>query len=135
MFNVFAVILFLVCVSVFLVLILSAIGSAWSSVVSNTTVNAANNPTVNATNNTAINGTNSTAVNADDTSLQKLLAEYYNWNVNVPAEQLPEEGNQCVIKPGPINFLLDPFSKGTVSQTCDIKAREPLILSILWRLV
>ena len=26
----------------------------------------------------------------------------------------------------PVNFLLDPFSKGTVSQTCDIKSGNPL---------
>jgi hypothetical protein len=69
---------------------------------------------------------NNTAVNADDTSLQKLLAEYVNWNANVPTEQLPEEGNQCVIKPGPVYLLLDPFSKGTVSQTCDIKSGIPI---------
>ena len=102
MINVFSMRLFLTCLFLSLPLILSTIGSAWSS------------------------GANNTAVNFDDTSLQKLLAEYYNWNVNVPTEQLPEEGNQCLIKPGPVNFLLDPFSKGTVSQTCDIKSGNPL---------
>ena len=50
----------------------------------------------------------------DDAKLQKLLTEYVNWNVNVPTEELPEEGNNCVIKPGAVNLLLDPFSKGTV---------------------
>ncbi|MGV8106997.1 MAG: hypothetical protein ACP5OH_04425 [Nitrososphaerota archaeon] len=106
--------LFLTCISLSLLLVLSTIGSVWSS--------GNNNSTVNGANNTAVNNT---AVNADDTSLQKLLAEYYNWNPNLPTEQLPEEGNQCVIKPGPVNFLLDPFSKGTVSQTCDIKSGSP----------
>jgi hypothetical protein len=100
------------------VLILSNIGLAWSS--------AANSTVINGTDSTPVNATNNTAVNFNDTSLQKLLAEYYNWNVNLPTEQLPEEGNQCVIKLGPVNFLLDPFSKGTVSQTCDIKSGSPL---------
>ena len=115
--NVFDMRLFLTFLSLSLLLILSTIGTVWSS--------GANNTRINGTNNTAAN-TNSTATNFDDTSLQKLLAEYYNWNVNVPSEELPEEGNQCVIKPGSVNFLLDPFSKGTVSQTCDIKSCIPL---------
>ena len=118
----------LTCLSLSLLLILSLYCSG-SSATNNTAVNGANNTAVNGANNTAVNGANNTAANGanntaviiDDTSLQKLLAEYYNWNVNVPTEQLPEEGNQCLIKPGPVNFLLDPFSKGTVSQTCDIK--------------
>lgn len=101
---------FLTCLCLSLLLILSTIGSAWSS----------------GANNTAVNGANNTAVNFDDTSLQKLLTEYYNWSVNIPTEQLPEEGNQCLIKQGPVNFLVDPFSKGTVSQTCDIKSGIPL---------
>lgn len=71
------------------------------------------------------------AVNAteifDDAKLQKLMTEYVNWNVNVPTEELPEEGSKCVIKPGPVNLLLDPFSKGTVAQTCDIKAGSSLL--------
>ena len=109
--------LFLTCLSLSLLLGLSSFVS--------TAANGANNTAVN---NTAVNNTavNNTAVNADDKSLQKLLVEYYNWNLNLPTEQLPEEGNQCVIKPGPVNFLLDPFSKGTVSQTCDIKSGSPL---------
>ena len=102
MMNVFNMRLFLTCIFLSLPLILSTIGSAWSS------------------------GANNTAVNFDDTSLQKLLAEYYNWNVNVPTEQLPEEGNQCLIKLLTCKFSADPFSKGTVSQTCDIKSGNPL---------
>ena len=31
-----------------------------------------------------------------------------------------------MIKAGDVNLLLDPFSKGTVSQTCDIKAGSSL---------
>jgi hypothetical protein len=119
MMNVFSMTPFLTCASLSLVLILSTIGLAWSSGVNSTVING--------TDRTAVNSTNSTAVNFNDTSLQKLLAEYYNWNVNLPTAQLPEEGNQCVIKPGPVNFLLDPFSKGTVSQTCDIKSGSPLL--------
>ena len=120
MINVFGMRLFLTSFSLSLLLILSTIGSAWSSGANNTVVNNT------ALNNTALDGANSTAVNTEDEKLQKLLAEYYNWNGNIPTEQLPEEGNQCVIKPGPVNFLLDPFSKGTVSQTCDIKSESPL---------
>lgn len=65
-------------------------------------------------------GTEKTPVNFDKTGLEGLFAEYVNWNVNLPTTQLPEEGNQCVIKRGEVNFLLDPFSKGIVTQTCDI---------------
>ena len=65
--------------------------------------------------------------NIDDRRLAELLAEYQNWNINVPTEQLPEEGNQCVIKTGSVIFLLDPFSKGTVTQTCDIKSGSSLL--------
>jgi hypothetical protein len=108
--NVFDMRLLLTCIYLSLLLILSTIGNVWSS----------------GANNTAINGTNNTAVNADDATLQKLIKEYVNWNVNVPTEQLPEEGNQCVIKPGQVYLLLDPFSKGTVSQTCDIKTGIPI---------
>ena len=71
-------------------------------------------------------GADKNSVNFDKTKLEGLLAEYVNWNVNVPTEQLPEEGNQCVIKPGDVNFLLDPFSKGTVTQTCDVKPGSSL---------
>jgi len=110
MMNVFGMRLFLTCLSLSLLLILSTIGTVWSS----------------GANNTPVNGANNTAVNFDDTSLQKLMAEYVNWNVNVPTEQLPEEGNQCLIRPGPVYLLVDPFSKGTVSQTCDIKSGIPI---------
>lgn len=107
--NVSGMRLFLTCFSSSLLLFLS-IGYAWSS----------------STNNVTVNASNTTAVTFDDKSLQKLLSEYYTWNINLPTEQLPEEGNQCLIKPGPVNFLLDPFSKGTVSQTCDVKSGSPL---------
>jgi hypothetical protein len=100
------------------VLILSTIGSAWSS--------GANSTVINGTDSTVVNATNNTAVNFNDTSLQKLLAEYHNWDLNIPTDQLPEEGNQCVIKTGPVNFLLDPFGKGTFSQICDIKSGSSL---------
>jgi hypothetical protein len=72
-------------------------------------------------------GVVSTSVNDDNTRLEKLLAEYVNWNVNVPTEQLPEEGNQCLIKTGPVILLLDPFSKGTVVQTCNIQSGGALL--------
>ena len=74
-------------------------------------------------------------VNFDKTRLEGLFAEYVNWNVNIPTEQLPEEGNQCVIKPGDVNFLLDPFSKGTVTQTCDVKKGTIVAISLLRRMV
>jgi hypothetical protein len=77
---------FLTCLSLSLLLILSTIGSAWSSGANNTGVNGTNNTAVSGANNTAVSGANNTAVNFDDASLQKLLAEYYNWNGNVPSE-------------------------------------------------
>jgi hypothetical protein len=138
MMNVLSVKPFLTCLSLSLLLILFTIGFPWSSGPNSTTVNATvngnnsttvngnNSTTVNGNNSTTVNGNNSTTVNFDDTSLQKLLAEYYNWNANLATEQLPEKGNQCVIKPGLVNFLLDPFSKGTVTQTCDINSGSPL---------
>ena len=104
--------LYVACLSLSLLLILSPIRSGSSATnntavngANNTAVNGANNTAVNGANNTAVNGANNTAVSIEETTLQKLLAEYYNWNVNVPTEQLPEEGNQCVVKPGPVNFL------------------------------
>lgn len=63
----------------------------------------------------------------NQSKLAELGAEYVNWNVNVPTDQLPEEGNKCVIKPGLVNFLLDPFSKNTVVQTCNIKSGTSLL--------
>jgi len=67
------------------------------------------------------------SVKEDSTILENLLSEYVNWNANVPTEQLPEEGNQCVMKTGSVILLLDPFSKGTVTQTCNIKAGSSLL--------
>ena len=121
MIKVFGMRLLLTCLSLSLLLILSTVGSAWSS--------GANNTAVNGTNSTGINGAYNTAINFDDKSLQKLLVEYANWNVNIPEEQLPEQGNQCLIKAGPVDFLLDPFGKGTVSQTCHIKSGSPLFFA------
>src|SRR5215217_2641105 len=72
-------------------------------------------------------GADMSSANVDDSKLEQLLAEYQNWNVNVPTEQLPEEGNQCLIKTNSVIFLLDPFSKGTVTQTCDIKSGSSLL--------
>ena len=109
--SVFGMRLFLTCFSLSLLLFLSIIGSGWSS----------------STNNATVIGANNTAANVDEVSLQKLLTDYVNWNINLPTEQLPEEGNQCVIKPGQVYLLLDPFSKGTVSQTCDIKSGVPIL--------
>jgi hypothetical protein len=65
--------------------------------------------------------------NENNTLMENLMAEYTNWNVNLPTEQLPEEGNQCVMKTGSVILLLDPFSKGKVSQTCNIKAGSSLL--------
>jgi hypothetical protein len=90
MINVFDMSLSLTCLPLSLLLILSTIGSAWSSGANNTAVNGTNNTAINDGNNTAVNGTNNTAVNFDDTSLQKLLAEYHNWDLNIPTEQLNE---------------------------------------------
>jgi hypothetical protein len=71
-------------------------------------------------------GSDNTSIDSDEAKLEKLDAEYVNWNVNVAQDELPEEENQCVIKTGLVNFLLDPFSKGTVVQTCDIKVGSSL---------
>jgi len=65
--------------------------------------------------------TKSYGINFDKIGMEGLLTDYLNWNVNLPTELLPEESNQCVIKPGEVNFLLDPFSKGSVIQSCDLK--------------
>jgi hypothetical protein len=72
-------------------------------------------------------GADMSSANVDDSKLEQLLAEYQNWDTNVPTEQLPEEGNQCLIKTDSVIFLLDPFSKGTVTQTCDIKSGSSLL--------
>jgi hypothetical protein len=72
-------------------------------------------------------GAGMSSINDDVGNLDELLAEYQNWNVNVPTEQLPEEGNQCLIKTDSVIFLLDPFSKGTVTQTCEIKSGSSLL--------
>ena len=72
-------------------------------------------------------GTDTPSGNIDDRRLAELLAEYQNWNVNVPTEQLPEEGNQCLIKTDSIIFLLDPFSKGTVTQACRVNSGNSLL--------
>jgi hypothetical protein len=99
--------LYVTCVGLFLMLILSSFDSFKSF------------------------GAEKNSLNFDKTGLERLFAGYVNWNVNVPTEQLPEEGNQCVIKPGDVNFLLDPFSKGTVTQTCDVKSGSSLLRNIL----
>ena len=39
----------------------------------------------------------------DKKGLEDLLAEYVNWNVNVAVDELPEEGNNCVIKTSKVN--------------------------------
>jgi hypothetical protein len=49
--------------------------------------------------------------NLDENRLEELLAEYQIWNANLPTEQLPEEGNQCLIKTGSVIFLLDPVKE------------------------
>ena len=73
-----------------------------------------------------LNGADNKLNNFDNSTLQKIMAEYVNWNANLPTEELPEEGNQCLIKRGPVYLLLDPFSKGTVTQTCNINEGSPL---------
>jgi hypothetical protein len=72
-------------------------------------------------------GIDNTSIIADQNTLERLLAEYVNWNANIPTEQLPEEGNQCLIREGSTILLLDPFSKGTVTQTCNIKSGNALL--------
>jgi hypothetical protein len=73
------------------------------------------------------------SANIDETRLKQLDAEYVNWNVNLPTEQLPEGGNECTIKldtTGSVYFLVDPFSKGTVVQSCDIKSGSSLLFPL-----
>jgi len=108
--NVFDMRLLLTCLSLSLLLVLSTIGSAWSS----------------ATNNTAVNSTNNTAVNVDDNRLQKLLVDLNNWAINLRTDQLPPEGNQCLMKTTSAIVLWSPFGHGTVTQTCDIKSGIPI---------
>lgn len=102
--------LFLTCLSLSLLLVLSTIGSAWSSGINNTA--------------------NNTTQDAKDDRLQKLLAEYVNWDLNLSDKQMPASNasaKQCVIKPGSVNFLADPFSRGTVTQTCKINSGSSLL--------
>jgi len=108
--NVFGMRLLLTCIYLSLLLILSTIGNVWSS----------------GANNTAVSDANNTAVNFDETSLQKLLVEFNDWAINLPTEQLPSEGNQCLMKTGSVIILYSPFGEGSVSQTCDIKSGIPI---------
>jgi hypothetical protein len=81
-------------------------------------------------NTTAVNGSNTTSVNLDDASLKKLAAEYINWDTSIPDEKMPTQqssGNQCVMKSGSVNFLVDPFSRGTINQICDINSGSSLL--------
>ena len=48
----------------------------------------------------------------DKTKLQRLDEEFVNWNINTPNDRAAEEGNNCLIKQGEVNLLLDPFGKG-----------------------
>jgi hypothetical protein len=118
--------LLLTCIYLSLLLILSTIGNVWSSGANNTAVSGANNTAVSGANNTAVSGANNTAVNFDETSLQKLLVEFNDWAINLPTEQLPSEGNQCLMKTGSVIILYSPFGEGSVSQTCDIKSGIPI---------
>jgi hypothetical protein len=109
--NVFGMRLFLRCLSLSLLLILSTIGFASSTGVNNTAVNVANN----------------TAVNIDDNRLEKLLDEFMNWAINVPTGQLPSESNQCLMRTDSVILLWSPFGEGTVTQTCDIRSGIPIL--------
>ena len=124
MINVFGMRLFLTSLSLSLVLILTTIGFAWSTGTNNTAVNGTSNTAVN---NTAVKGTNNTAVNVDDNRLQKLLVEFNNWAINLRTDQLPPEGNQCVMKTDSAILLWSAFGEGTVTQTCDIKSGIPIL--------
>lgn len=65
------------------------------------------------------------AVGWDDNKLQDLVAEYWNWWINLPVEKSPEPGStgQCTIhKHGSVVLLLDPFQMGEISQRCEIES-------------
>ena len=70
-------------------------------------------------------------INFDKTRLEGLVAEYVNWNVNVPTEQLPEEGNQCVIKPGDVNLLLRSFQQRNGHPNMRSQERHIIVISLL----
>lgn len=75
-------------------------------------------------------GADTTAAKMDGSTLEELLAEYVNWSANVPSEELPGQdnvGSPCIINKGSVIFLLDPFSKGTVSQTCTIDSGSSML--------
>ena len=67
----------------------------------------------------------------DSSSLEKLLSKYWNWWLNLPADQDVEAqgpDSQCLMhKEGSVIFLLDPFQLAKVSQTC-IYRLEALVL-------
>jgi hypothetical protein len=65
-------------------------------------------------------------------TLEKLVAEYGNWTANIPLKERVEAGNSCVIKKGTVNFLLDPYDKGTQHQICDIDSGSHLLFPFLY---
>jgi len=97
--------------------------------------NGSNTTAINGNNTTAINGNNTTAVNLDDAQLKMLLADYVNWDTSLPDAKMPTPQstppqstvNQCVIKSGPVVYLVDPFSRGKFNQICEIKSESSLL--------
>jgi len=100
-------------------LILSTLGFGSSSGVNNSAVNVANNSVVNVANNSVVNVANN--------PLEKVLDEFMNWAINVPTEQLPTEGNQCLMRSGSVILLWSAFGEKTVTQTCDISSGRPIL--------
>jgi hypothetical protein len=75
-------------------------------------------------------GLDPASMKIDDEGLERLLAQYTNWSANVPDTERPgpdNVGSTCVAKMGSVNFLLDPFLKGTVTQNCRINSGSSLL--------
>ena len=60
--------------------------------------------------------------NNDTVNFEKLVAQYWNWWINVPIEEDPQQvDNPCVIlNTDSIIFLHDPFEMGEIKNTCTI---------------
>ena len=67
---------------------------------------------------------------SDGNKYQDLIAEYWNWWINLPLEKSPEQGTteQCTIhKSGSVILLLDPFQMGEIKQRCEITSGSSVL--------
>ena len=69
------------------------------------------------------------SVKPDGSKFQDLVAEYWNWWINLPVEKNPEgTTDQCTIqKSGSVILLLDPFQMGEIKQRCEIASGSSVL--------